>query len=114
MEPILKFPFGAASTATLTATGAQAITIANNLTIIDGVTTHGTGNRTLNLTIDSEIKAGAEILLLTKTNGTETTVGGTGIAKSALLTGVAGKTFAQVLVYNGTSFYQVAAPSQQD
>jgi len=52
----IKYPFGDADSKTLSATGAQALTIDDNLTVIDGVTTQATGNRTLNLTIDAEVK----------------------------------------------------------
>ena len=99
----IKYPFGLADAKTLSATGAQAITIDDNLTIIDGVSTQATGNRTLNLTINSEVKAGARILLKSKTNATETTIFGTGIS-SVTITGVAGKTKTQGFTYDGTNF----------
>jgi len=99
----IKHPFGAAATLPLSATGAQALTIDNDLTVIDGVTTEATGNRTLNLTVDSEIKAGAKILMKSKTNGTETTIFGTGIT-APTITGVAGKTKTQQFTYDGTAF----------
>ena len=99
----IKWPFGEADTKVLTATGAQALTIDDNLTIIDGVTVEATGNRTLNLTIDSELKSGARLLVKTKSNGTETTIFGTGIT-SITVTGAAGKTFSQGFTYDGTVF----------
>ena len=105
----IKYPFGLADSVALTATGAQAITIIDTMTFIDGVTTEATGNRTLNLTIDASIKAGAMISLKTKTNGTETTVFGTGMT-GVTLTGEAGKIFDYLFVYDGTTFRQVAAP----
>ena len=97
-------PFGAGESEALTATGVQAITINNGFTVIDGVTVEATGNRTLNLTLNSELRAGAKILLLTKANGTETTIFGTGIT-SVTVTGVAGKTHSQAFSYDGTAFY---------
>lgn len=99
----IQYPFGAADTATLSATGAQAITIADALTIIDGVTTQATGNRTINLTISSEVTAGAKIIVKSKTNGSETTVFGTGCL-AITITGTAGKTKTKMLVYDGTNF----------
>ena len=105
----IKFPFGLADSVALTATGAQAVTIVDNMTIVDGVTVEATGNRTLNLTIDAGVKAGSMISLKTKTNGTETTVFGTGMT-GVTLTGEAGKIFDYLFVYDGTSFRQVATP----
>lgn len=99
----IRHPFGLSDSKTLSATGAQAITIDDDLTVIDGVTTEATGNRTINLTIDAEVKAGAKILLKSKTNGTETTIFGTGIT-SVTITGVAGKTKTQAFTYDGTVF----------
>ena len=105
----IKFPFGLADSVALTATGAQAVTIVDNMTIVDGVTVEATGNRTLNLTIDAGVKAGSMISLKTKTNGTETTVFGTGMT-GVTLTGEAGKIFDYLFVYDGTTFRQVATP----
>lgn len=99
----LKYPFGLADSKALTATGAQALTIDDNMTVIDGVTVEATGNRTLDLTVDPELKAGARLLVKTKTNGTETTIFGTGIT-SVTVTGVAGKTFSQGFTYDGAVF----------
>jgi hypothetical protein len=110
----VNFPFGDPAAATaLTATGAQAITISDQLTFIDGVTVQATGNRTLNLTVSSGVKAGAMLHLLSKTNGTETTTMGTGI-DGATITGVAGKTFSQVFIYNGTTFFPCGTANQID
>ena len=68
------WPWGAAATASLTATG----------------------NRTINLTIGSVVASGALLFVKSKTNGTETTVFGTGFT-AATITGEAGKTYTQVL-----------------
>lgn len=109
----IKYPFGLADSKTLSATGAQAITIDDNLTIIDGVTTEATGNRTINLTIDAELKAGARILLKSKTNSTETTIFGTGIS-SVTITGVSGKTKTQGFTYDGSNFLPEGTSVQID
>lgn len=109
----VKFPFGAATTVALSATGAQAITINNQFTYINGVTTIATGNRTINLTIDSETEVGARIYLAAKTTGTETTIAGTGMTMPTI-TGAAGKTKVTELVYNGTGFVALSAGYQID
>jgi hypothetical protein len=109
----IKFPFGNADVQALTADGAQALTITDGLTIIDGVTTEATGNRTLNLTIDDDLPPGAMLFIQNKTNGAETLIFGTGIT-GATLTGVAGKTFGLLAVYNGTVFIEASTPVQID
>jgi len=111
--PTIKSPFGAATTVALSATGAQAITIENQVTYLDGVTTIATGNRTLNLTIDSEVAVGAKIFVSAKTTGTETTIAGTGITMPTI-TGAAGKTKVTELFYNGTGFVATSAGYQID
>lgn len=103
MPAQIKWPFGSADSKELTATGAQALTIDDNMTVIDGVTVEATGNRTLDLTVDSELGAGAKLIVKSKTNGTETTIYGTGIT-APTITGVAGKTKTQGFTYDGTNF----------
>ena len=95
MSDTIRAPFGVSESIALTATGAQAITVSNDMTFIDGVTVEATGNRTLNLTIGTDVNVGASLLVQSKTNGTETTIFGTGIT-SATITGVAGKTINQL------------------
>lgn len=112
-EQIVKWPFGPASEVALTATGAQALTINNDLTIIDGVSVEATGNRTLNLTIDSNLNAGARLVVKSKTNATETTICGTGIT-GPTVTGVAGKTKVFEAVYDGSAFVVVGTAVQID
>lgn len=105
----IKYPFGFADSVALTATGAQAITIIDTMTFIDGVTTEATGNRTLNLTIDASIKAGAMISAKWKTNGSETFTFGTGMT-GVTHTGSAGKIYNALFIYDGTTFRQTATP----
>jgi len=109
----IKHPFGAAETFELTATGDQDITIVDDLTIIDGVTVEATADRTIDLVIDSEIKAGAVIFMKIKSNGTEDTIFGTGIT-NLNLTGVAGKTTTQAFMFDGTVFTPMGAQDQID
>lgn len=104
---------GAATKVTLSATGAQALTITAQNTLVDGFTTEATGNRTLNLTVDSEVTAGATITVMAKTNGTETTIAGTSMT-APTVTGAAGKTKCWQLVYDGTTFKAVSAAVQID
>lgn len=113
MSQIIKYPFGPATVVALTADGAQAIAIVNDLTIVDGVSVPGTGNRTLNLTLPTDLKAGARMVLRLKTAATETTIFGTGIT-GATITGVAGKTKTVEAVYNGTSFDVIGTAGQID
>lgn len=113
MADKVKYPFGAADTLSLSATGAQALTIDNQMTVIDGVTTVATGNRTINLTINSLVKTGARIFLKLKTTGTETTVFGTGMS-GATITGVGGKTKTVECVYDGTNFVMAGTAIQID
>ena len=112
-EQIVKWPFGPASEVAFTATGAQAIKVENDLTIIDGVSVIATGNRTLNLTIDDNLNAGARLIVKAKTTGTETTICGTGIT-GPTVTGVAGKTKVFEAVYDGTAFVVVGTEVQID
>jgi hypothetical protein len=112
LNPIIKFPFGDADVVDLTATGAQALTIENLMTIIDGQTVEGTGDRTLNLTIDPELMAGAQILVIAKTDAAEHTIFGTGFANAPDIIGNAGATYSRVFIYDGTNF-QTAGVSEQ-
>lgn len=95
-------PFGAAGTLTIAATGTTAATITNNETVVTSLTTL-TGNATLDLTISSEVKAGASLHIKVKTTATETFTFGTGI-DAPTVTGVAGKTWCQSFWFDGTVF----------
>jgi hypothetical protein len=113
LDAKVRFPFAAAKVEALSATGAQAIAVVDTLTIIDGVSVEATGNRTINLTIDSEVIVGALLLVKSKTNGTETTIFGTGIT-APTITGVAGKTKDQLFIYDGSAFVAAGAEIQID
>lgn len=113
MSQKIKFPFGPADALALTATGAQALTIDNMLTVVDGVTVQATGNRTLNLTVDANLEAGARMFVKSKTAATETTIFGTKM-QGATITGVAGKTKTVEFVYDGTNFVEAGTPVQID
>jgi len=106
------YPFGAVTTASISADASDdAITITANVTYITTATL--TSNATLDLTIDSEIRAGAMIHIKCTTNGSETFTFGTGI-EGPVVTGSAGKTWCQSFVYNGTNFYPCGAKIQID
>ena len=108
----IKYPYGAIATASIAAaTTTAAITIADQETIITTETM--TGNCTMNLTVGSEVKAGAKLFLIFKSNATETFTFGTAI-EAPVITGVAGKTQTQGFVYNGTNFYPMGAKIQVD
>lgn len=112
-DPIVKWPFGDATVETLAATGTAAITIINEMTIIDGASTIATGNRTINLTVGATVGIGAMIVLKAKTTGTETTAFGTKML-GATITGVAGKTKVTTFIYDGTNFINTGTPVQID
>lgn len=113
MAEKIRFPFADADVVALSATGAQAISISNDMTIVDGVTTQATGNRTINLTIDPLVTIGARLFIKSKTAATETTIFGTGMV-GATITGVAGKTKCTEFVYDGANFVNANTPIQID
>jgi hypothetical protein len=112
-EQIIKFPFGPATVVALSATGAQAITVENMLTVVDGVTVSATDNRTLNLMIDDNLEVGARLLIKFKTDATETLIFGTGIT-GVTIDGVADKTNVVEAVFDGTVFVVSATYVQID
>ncbi len=71
------------------------------------------GNATLDLTLSSELKAGAQLHLKVKTTGSETFTFGTGI-DGPTVTGSAGKTWTQSFWYDGTIFLPCGARIQID
>ncbi len=103
MSATVKYPFGPADSKELSVTGAQALTIVDNLTMIDGVTNIATGARTLNLTIDEDLAVGAKLVIVSKTDATENTVFGTGITGTTFA-GVAGKTITKTATFDGVEF----------
>lgn len=113
VEQIVKYPFGEASSLSLTASGDQELEINNAMTVIDGASIAATAARTINLTIDENVSVGDRILLKVKTTATETTVFGTGIT-GVSITGVAGKTKTVEAVFDGDNFVVSGAPVQID
>lgn len=107
----INFPFGAATVLRPAYAATLAVTIRSNFTILDPAIL--TGAMTINLTIDSEVLIGSSLLVQTTTTGTEVTTFGTGFT-APTLTGVAGKTFQTLFIYDGVTFKPVATPRQID
>lgn len=112
-NPIVKWPYGAATILAMTATGAQDFDIVNNLTLVDGSSVIATDNRTLNLTADADLTLGARVIVKTTSTATEKLNPGTGV-KGEAVTGVAGKTFVAEYVWDGTGFIQTGKSIQID
>jgi hypothetical protein len=97
-----KFPFGAADAQSK----AYAATIAATITDAKTFLTLGqlTGAATLNLTVDPQLEAGAELLIKTSVDGTNRVLTpGTGMTGTAQ-TLTANKSQLLVYVYDGTAF----------
>ena len=109
---MINYPAGVVDTLTIAATGTTAATISNQMTVVTSLPTL-TGNATLDLTLSSELKAGAMLTLKVKTTATETFTFGTGI-DAPVVTGVAGKTWCQAFWYDGTIFLPCGAKIQID
>ena len=105
-------PFGAAGTITIAATGTTAATISNNETVVTSLTTL-TGNGTLDLTLSSELRAGATLSIKVKTTGTETFTFGT-VIDAPTVKCFAGKTWCQSFWYDVTVFLPAGAKIQID
>lgn len=108
----VNYPFGATTALVIAATGTTAATISDQETATIALTTL-TGNATLDLTLSSELRAGAKLHLKVKTTATETFTFGTGI-DAPTVTGVAGKTWTQSFWYDGTIFLPSGAKIQID
>ena len=105
----IKYPFGAASVQAISGTGAQAAVIDDVFTLIN--VSSMTGAVTLNLTFETGLQTGAQVIIhvVQSTTGRNVTLG-TGFADSAPdLTGVASDEDILALVYNGTSLVPLTA-----
>jgi hypothetical protein len=107
----VSFPFGAADLQQPAYAATLAVTITELVTILDPAIL--TGNMTINLTLGTEVRAGAMIFCELTATATEVTTFGTGFT-SPTLTGVAGKTKVMGFIYDGTSFKPWAAGYQID
>jgi hypothetical protein len=106
-----RWPFAKADVQTPAFAATLAVTIADTKTILNPAIL--TGAMTINLTIDSEVQAGAELVCIIKTTATEVTTFGTGFT-APTVTGVAGKNKVCNFVYDGTTFKPTAVAFQID
>lgn len=105
----VRWPFDGCQVFTPAYLAVQPIEIVDTKTIISFAVL--TGGTTLNLTIDSEVKPGAELILIVPATATETLTPGTGFTAPAFV-GVAGKTKVSQYVYDGITFKPVAVAFQ--
>jgi len=106
----IKWPAGAASTVTFAASGTTTITITNAMSYCGSIVTT-TANATIYVSVASYVKAGAILQVICTTTGTET-MAFSGAIVAPTITGVAGKTWSQAFIYNGTNFYPCGAKIQ--
>lgn len=106
------WPFGRPDRQSPVYAATIAATITNGMTIIDPAIL--TGNATLNLTINSDLRDGAILQLKVKaTSNSQNVTLGTGFLGAAIV-GVAGKTQAQAFVLIDGVFIPMGAPTQID
>lgn len=108
----INWPQGEADKQTLAYAATQAVTITNMFTIL--VFAILTGDTTLDLTIDSQVRKGAKLLVIVPaTNNADDLAFGTLIDAPAIV-GVAGKTKTQEFTFDGTKFVAAGAVTQID
>lgn len=110
METI-QWPFGDADLQTPVYAATLAVTIDNRKTVL--VPAILTGACTLNLTIASGLRVGAELILKVKATGSEVLTPGTGMQGPAIA-GTAGKTKVVAYEFDGINFVATAAAVQID
>lgn len=108
---VINYPFGAAQAFTTATSGTLAVTVSNQMAVMAAPTL--TAAATLSVTASSGLKAGAFMLVAVKTTSTEVTTFA-GAVVSPTVAGVAGKTWTQGFLYNGTYFYPVGTKQQVD
>lgn len=107
----IKGPFGLIQDVTIAATGATAVTI--NKTAYNSAIPTLSGNATLTVTAGADLQVGEMFHLAIATAATQTfTFAGDIVAP--VVTGVAGKTWSQSFVFNGTNFLPTGAKIQVD
>jgi predicted polyphosphate/ATP-dependent NAD kinase len=113
MSGNVKWPFGPADLKAPAAHAATvAVTITNAKTFLTLPTM--TGAVTVNLTIDGDLEAGAELILRAKSDGTARDVTpGTGL-EGPVVAGVINKTKVARYVYDGSKFVNTALALQID
>jgi hypothetical protein len=108
----ISYPAGASSALTVSAGSVTALTVSNQMNHVASIPTL-TVSTTITITLGTGLKAGATMLLMAKTTATETTTFAGAIVAPAIV-GVAGKTWSQAFIYNGTNFYPCGAKIQVD
>lgn len=108
----INWPFGDADKQTPAHAAVQPVTVIDQLTILAPATM--SADITVNLTIDSNVKQGAMLMLIVKSDGTARQVTlGTGFTGLAIA-GVISKTKVALFMYDGTTFKPVALAVQID
>lgn len=108
----INWPQGEADKQDLAYAAVQAVTITNMMTILNFAIL--TGDTTLNLTIDSQVRKGARLLIkVPATNNADDLTLGSGIDAPAIV-GVATKTKTQEFVYDGSLFVPAGGVVQID
>lgn len=107
-----KWPNSNATALTIEVSGTTALSVTNNMSYVSSIPTL-TANATVSVTATSQLKPGAIIALAVKTTSTETTTFAGDIV-APVVTGVAGKTWSQAFIFNGTKFYPCGAKIQVD
>jgi len=111
-QTTIKYPSGASTGYTMAASGTVAVTFTNTMSHPSSVPTL-TGNITLSVTAGRGLVQGSTLLVVVKTTATETTTF-TGDIVAPVVTGVAGKTWSQAFIYNGSKYYPAGAKIQVD
>lgn len=112
-NPLVGAPFGLPDVQTPAYAATLAVTITNHVTFLSTAAAM-TGAMTLNLTIDSQVKKGATLIVSLLSDATARTLTfGTGMAVGTMA-GVISKTKCITFVYNGTIFTTDSAGVQID
>lgn len=112
MAEKINWPQGEADLQELAYAAVQAVTITNILTYL--VFAILTGDTTLNLTIDAQVRVGSFLMIeVPATANADDLTLGTGIDAPSIV-GVAGKTKTQLFLFNGTKFVPAGAIVQVD
>src|SRR5690606_36635832 len=105
-------PFGAADVQSVSAAATVELKVSNNKTIVD--MGEMSAAMTLDLDIDAELQAGAELHIKAKSDGTARDITFGAGFDAPVLAGVINKTKVQSFVYDGTAFLPIGAALQID
>ena len=111
-QSVINYPFGAAQDFSVAAAGTTTVVVSNQMAYMSSIPTL-TAAATVSVSPASTLKAGAMLIVEIKTTGTEVTTFSGNIVAPAV-TGVAGKTWSQAFLYNGTNFYPCGVKQQVD